>query len=731
MAREQAVEAYESNLEHLRAECGRAELLLRRHVEDCWSDGVDREQGMGGYFVSDEEVARLLDPETERSSGSATRSPELDRLTDHVRRKERKSAAEGVDLRLVRVADEFGLTPLERDAFLLALLPDLDRKYEKIFGYLRDDITRVRPTEELLRRVLAAGTTDPLSLTGLFAPRGTLRRELLVRLEGGSTRPGREARIPSAVVSYLLEGDDATGELETEGTFVRPTTDLDDVAGIGTHRSQLRSISNQLAGTNKPPRSPDRFEFVACTGPDVRRACLAIEAVAGRVDVPLYRIDADELLDEPVETKVGALARDARLRGAPLHLYGVSALEAQERDEQAEVEHETRVDRQVPSFEDVVSELAEIPCHVFVSGDVLMSATQQSILDRHRLTRIPFERPGYEQRRAIWKDIGGVPDSIDLETLAGLFRLTRGEIEDAVATAATIAEGAPSRADFEQACRMHSESALDRCAQRLEPAYDWNDIVLPPDTLAHLQEVAAGIRHRGTVYEQWGFEEKFSLGNGINLLFTGPPGTGKTMAAEVIAADVGLSLYKLDLSSILSKYIGETEKNLGRVFDQAEHSNAILFFDEADALFGERTDIGDSRDRYANVEVDYLLQRMEDHDGCVIMATNLQDNIDDAFKRRINATVDFPMPDETARREIWKGIFPADTPVAELDYEYLATFELAGGSIKNVALTASLMGADTGTVTMDHLVRALRREFQKIGKLHDFETFGEYRTAFE
>jgi SpoVK/Ycf46/Vps4 family AAA+-type ATPase len=231
------------------------------------------------------------------------------------------------------------------------------------------------------------------------------------------------------------------------------------------------------------------------------------------------------------------------------------------------------------------------------------------------------------------------------------------------------------------------------------------------------------------VYSEWGFDHKLSLGKGLNILFAGPSGTGKTMAAEIIAHELSLDLYKIDLSTVVSKYIGETEKNLARIFAEAETSNAILFFDEADALFGKRSEVRDSHDRYANIEISYLLQKMEEYEGVVILATNLRKNMDDAFVRRMHFGVEFPFPTEPYRRRIWEGIWPADTPRdPDLDLDFMAQhFEMAGGNIRNIALAAAFLAADDGqTVGMPHLIRATQREYQKMGKVVVEREFGKY-----
>jgi SpoVK/Ycf46/Vps4 family AAA+-type ATPase len=244
-----------------------------------------------------------------------------------------------------------------------------------------------------------------------------------------------------------------------------------------------------------------------------------------------------------------------------------------------------------------------------------------------------------------------------------------------------------------------------------------------------LREICVQVRHRRTVLETWGFDKHLAMGKGVNVLFAGQSGTGKTMAAEIIAADLGLELYKVDLSGMVSKYIGETEKNLDKVFTAAREANAILFFDEADALFGKRSEVKDAHDRYANIEVGYLLQKMEEYDGIVILASNLRKNLDDAFVRRLHVAIDFPFPEEPDRRRIWRKVFPADAPLGpDVDLDHLAKqFKLAGGNIRNIALLSAYLAAEDGEVIgMNQIVRAIKREYQKLGKLVTEAEFGHY-----
>jgi SpoVK/Ycf46/Vps4 family AAA+-type ATPase len=249
-----------------------------------------------------------------------------------------------------------------------------------------------------------------------------------------------------------------------------------------------------------------------------------------------------------------------------------------------------------------------------------------------------------------------------------------------------------------------------------------------------LQEIYEQVKHRSLVYEKWGFERKIALGKGLNVVFAGPSGTGKTMSAEIIASGLHMDLYKIDLSTVVSKYIGETEKNLERIFTEAGESNAILFFDEADSIFGKRSEVKDAHDRYANIETGYLLQKMEEYEGIVVLATNLRKNLDDAFVRRMHFIIEFPFPEEEDRFEIWRRVFPTTVPLSSsVDLHFMARqFKIAGGNIKNIALASAFLAASDNSspaapiIEMAHLIRATRREFQKMGKLCTQTDFGPY-----
>jgi SpoVK/Ycf46/Vps4 family AAA+-type ATPase len=411
--------------------------------------------------------------------------------------------------------------------------------------------------------------------------------------------------------------------------------------------------------------------------------------------------------------------RDARLTGAIPCLLGWDVCL-------------NMAERKTPAH--LLAELCAYPDTVIVAGQ---ESWQSGGMERNRLLFWQaFDIPDYAQRRELWQhfltlngaevihETGAAESAMpDTTQLADQFYLTTDQIRDAVMTAKdTVNQQASpmTLAHLYAAARSHSSARLARLALKITARYDWADIILPADQIRLLHEIVDAVRGRSQVLEGWQVGQKLASSKGITILFAGPPGTGKTMAAEVMAHNLGLDLYKIDLATVVSKYIGETEKNLERIFKDAESSNAILFFDEADSLFGKRSEVRDAHDRFANIEVSYLLQRMEAYNGVTILATNLRANLDEAFTRRLHFAVDFPFPDEDDRCRIWQTLFPTTIPRhPDVEFELLARrFKLAGGNIRNIIVNAAyLAAADGNQVTMEHLLHSTSRELQKMGRI--------------
>jgi SpoVK/Ycf46/Vps4 family AAA+-type ATPase len=342
--------------------------------------------------------------------------------------------------------------------------------------------------------------------------------------------------------------------------------------------------------------------------------------------------------------------------------------------------------------------------------------------------------PAPSDRALLWRDSldGALAEGLDPGAATMHFRLTPEQVGRAAASArqqAVLAGGPVDAAHLRAGARSQNGAGLEGKARRIEPDVGWDDLVLPPACLSGLRELAARARHRDRVMDEWGMRPGGGRGRGITALFAGDSGTGKTMSAEVIAADLGLDLYSINLATVVDKYVGETEKNLERIFTEADGVNAVLLFDEADALFGKRSEVRDAHDRYANIEVAYLLQRMESFDGLAILASNLRANLDEAFARRLDAVIDFPMPDESHRLVLWdRCLGPAIPRQDDVDLSFCARqFELSGGNIRSIAVTAAYLAAEMGEpVSMLDLVRATQREYRKLGRLCARSEFGPY-----
>jgi hypothetical protein len=358
-----------------------------------------------------------------------------------------------------------------------------------------------------------------------------------------------------------------------------------------------------------------------------------------------------------------------------------------------------------------------------LEAPVAIEVEEGSALERLGGLRLHLPGLTASQRAEIWRDgLGPVAEQMNghLDRIVEHFRFDEPGIRLSASAARAEAAAGDGRDPGEVAwriCRDYARRSFDSLAKRIEPRGGWDDLVLPAAQMEMLRHIVIHLRRRAIVNEQWGFADRYSRGLGLNALFAGTSGTGKTMAAEILAAELDLDLYQIDLASVVSKYIGESEKNLRRVFDAADESGAILLFDEADALFGKRSEVRDSHDRYANLEISYLLQRMDAYRGIAILTTNMQHALDPAFMRRIRFIVQFPFPDAASRARIWQRVFPPATPLDSLDFERLAQLNVSGGTIRNIAMHAAFLAAEDGApVGMTHLLAAARGEYTKIDK---------------
>jgi SpoVK/Ycf46/Vps4 family AAA+-type ATPase len=680
-------DAYENSLEHVLAELERLDLLLQLKVQRFREFRPATRDEASGPVEAEPGVAHIA------------------QRTAEIRDRAAASVRAGAAMRLVVLAQLFDLVAFDVDVVMLCLAPELDRCYERMYAYLHDDVTCRQPTAGLALDMFCDDMDNKVVARHRFSAEAPLVRHRIVHLADGPTLLATPLRLDPRVTEFLLGHDQLDERLLPLARVRQPTADLDDLVLPSAAKERVAQLTAAV-------RVGGADVIIYLHGPyGVGKQSIA-EACCRAVGADLLVIDGRRLAECPVEefaVLAPLVVREARLQGALLHIDGFDALFAD--DKRSQLGTLLTLLEQHRGLTFLAGEAEWEPADV--SGDVLF-------------VRLALPEPSYEERLALWR--AALPEEaegIQLTALANAFRLTGGQIADAVATARSLAlDLSPgnrvTQDDLVRACRLRSNRKLGELALQVTPRHTWDDLVLPADQLAQLHELADQVRYRSVVHDTWGFGHKIVTGRGLNALFTGPPGTGKTMAAQVLAATLGLDLYKVDLATVLSKYIGETERNLGRIFDEARTSNAVLFFDEADALFGKRTQVRDAHDRYANVEVAYLLQRMEEHEGLVVLATNLGKNMDEAFVRRLHVTIEFPMPGAEDRRRIWMRMWPAPAPVdPELDLELLAReVEVSGGAIRNITLaSAFLAAADGGVVTMRHLLHATRREYKKMGKV--------------
>ena len=742
------VEPFQNSREHLHAELACLDLIIQREVWRWRQINAPDPQGgdeFRGLYVSEAEIDAILNgvyPGSERVAREASGQDverafgeAIERASGEIMLRKAAAGERGISLWLERLRETFDLTPFDMSALLIALAPEIDLRYERLYAYLQDDVTRKRPSVSLVLNLLCATPDDQLDARSRFWADAPLLRYQLVALlqDPANTSPPLLAHYikpDPRIAEYLLAGEQQHSldeRLRDLCDVQHPDIGLDGLLLPEEVQAELAHLTFQSRDGARS-KGQQRCTLIILQGERGTGKFQAAQAACTAWRQPLLLVHLQRLLaqERHFADLARRVAREAYLTGAALYWRGYDALIAEHHDGSTDPARHR---------ETLHAILSDLPVISFLPLEDVERQADRTLLRAPRLVRIRFPYPAYPLRRALWDNTlapyGPLPQ-VNVTDVAGRFRLTEGQIAEAVLDAHHRADQRPSDRreitadDLFAAARARTSEQLRGQAKKVEPRHDWEDLVLPEDQVAQLHELCDQLKYRHIVLGEWGFDNKMSTGKGLNALFAGPSGTGKTMAAEVIAGELGLDLYKIDLSTVMSKYVGETEKNLERIFCAARNSNAILFFDEADALFGKRSEVRDAHDRYANVEISYLLQRMEEYEGLVILTSNLSQNMDEAFVRRMHFTVEFPYPESDARRHIWQIVFPQETPLTpQVDLNLLAErYRLTGGNIRNVALTAAFLAArDGGVVCMHHLLWAARREYQKMGRLADEHEF--------
>ncbi|MBW4615157.1 MAG: ATP-binding protein [Desmonostoc vinosum HA7617-LM4] len=599
---------------------------------------------------------------------------------------------------LDQLCDIFDLSVFERNVLLLCAGKELDYSWSSLFVKAQDAHQQDDPTFNLALEVL------PEPHWSALMPNAPLRRWRLIEVGAGNTLTTSPLRIDERILHHLM-GVQHLDERLTEIELPMPETTY--LVSSHQHVAQ-QLVDTWLQALNETELLP----VLQLCGTEVASKLAIASAACAPLELSLYAISAEAI---PTNTNqmnlIKCLCEREWMLSDRVLLLDCDELES------IEASRESAITRFIES----------INCPLIITSRDRRRQRQRPLIT------FDIHQPTFEEQQLIWQNaLGNIAPSFQgyVETLVSHFSFSPTDIETASLRVKSLVKKIEGQTDREtqqdtpttsrhlhlwNICRHQARPRLDELAQRIESSTSWDDLVLPNKERQILHEIVTHVAQRTKVYRSWGFGNKSGRGLGISALFSGASGTGKTTAAELIAKELQLDLYRIDLSSIVNKYIGETEKNLRRVFDAAETGGVVLLFDEADALFGKRSEVKDSHDRYANMEVSYLLQRIESYRGLAILTTNLKSSIDQAFLRRLRFVVQFPFPDANQRAEIWQRVFPTQTPTQGLDFAKLAQLSVTGGHIRNIALNAAFIAADADEpLGMQHILQATKNEYTKL-----------------
>jgi ATP-dependent 26S proteasome regulatory subunit len=670
---------YEANQDYLLSALEALRCSLEKHIE--------RLQDESGNVAGARSTHTLIT--SCRRLQDISERAEKDNLTEEAFLKEKPSSMPAPSA-LETLCRTFNLSQFERDLLLLCAGVELDSVFLSLCAEAQGDPRRTYPTFSLALAAL------PGAHWSAITPAEPLRYWHLIEPSGEDFLTLSKLCIDECILHYLAGVRYTDKRL---ASLIEPLTSAKEL--VASHRD----LAEIIARTWFHATDRSTLPAVQLSGNDVSDKMIVAAAACDMLGLNPKVMAAESLPLTPddLDDLIRLWDREAALNADAL-ILDCDNLDETDRMRKRAI-------------------MQLINC---VRSPLIVTSRNRLNLQRRRSVSFEVQRPTSHEQSTIWQNIldtveaGSCGNSDSLVSQFDLSAETILTVSGEALPSIKKADAGRSASDNFQnllwnLCRVQSRPRMDELAQRIEPAATWEDLVLMDQQKQILNEIAIHMKQRAKVYGRWGFASRSSLGLGISALFAGPSGTGKTMAAEVLANELQLDLYRIDLSQVMSKYIGETEKNLRRVFDSAEGGGAILLFDEADALFGKRSEVKDSHDRYANIEVSYLLQRMESYRGLAILTTNMKNSLDPAFMRRIRFIVQFPFPEPKQRAEIWRHIFPGETPTEGLDFEGLARLNVAGGSIRNIALNAAFLAAEEGdSVSMSHILRAARSEYCKM-----------------
>ncbi|WP_045855623.1 ATP-binding protein [Teredinibacter purpureus] len=678
-------------------------------------------------YIGEAEVVALLlesNPSVIGVFDEKTLAEKIDAVQQTIATETARCLKEKLTLPLATLANLFDLSWLEINIVLLVLAPELRRKYDRIYAYLQDDITRKRPSLDLALEVFFHDENDRWQARRMLDENSRLLAYGIIHIiddpqsPSGSTGLASFLTLDPKILQFCLGNNQLDPRIFAVARRVTPSVRPFCACSWQSEHIYQMALNN-IGEIDSPSQSLHHTEAPVfhLHGNDETVLADLARSVVAKFDCGLLMIETDTLFSEngPLRTNSWELLaccfREALLQQTPILLANIDLL----------IGYNVQARGLLVQLATLVNQYESL---VFTTAK---SPWPQHHSDSLAVVNIAAQTPEYSAYRALWGtalaalNINGSRE--DILAVCQRYTLSSAQVHAVVKQLRVESLGEPiSVRSLANACRAVSHHHLRNLSTHVPARYEWDDLVLPHEDKQQLRFMCTQVQHQHTVFEHWGFSHRLPYGRGLSAMFTGSPGTGKTMAAQVIANELQLDLFKIDLSGVVSKYIGETEKNLDRVFREAKASKAILFFDEADALFGKRTDVSDAHDRYANIEVSYLLQKIEEYDGIVILATNYRNNIDEAFIRRIRFIIEFMFPDDNNRVAIFEKSMPPELPLHhELDLQWLAErIKVSGGNIKNIVLNAAFLAAqENSTLSMSHLLDSSRLEFKKIGKLWD------------
>ena len=644
-------------------------------------------------------------------------------LSNSIAHKIQNSKNNGTILKLDIITTIFELTSKEYNMLLFCLAPEFDSRYQKLYSYLHNDANKKNPTVELLLNFSCDNYKEKLQSRKFFSKSSPLIKNNILEFiqeKNNLIKPliSQELKVNERIVNYILNNDEIDEDIRDMSEVLDPSMNRNEIILPEKYKKQIDDFIN-FYNTNE---HVENFIF-SFYGPYGSEKIDTAFEISNSLGFPLIVFDLLSLYHSNLLFEAGLelIFREHKLKPAILYFKNCDFIFKDETVTHLKKFLLNRLNKD--SWLSFLDSTESLPIH----GE----------FKKQRVISIEFPIPEYKIRKQLWETYlkdHKISDDTDIKELANKYNLTGGQIKDIISTASTYAMWRDAsnisirQSDIIDACHVHSNQKISQMAIRIKPKHVWDDLILEESDKRKLEMLVNMFKYKHIVYDEWGFDDKLSLGKGISALFYGDPGTGKTLAAEIIANELSMDMYKVDIAAVVSKYVGETEKNLDIIFNEARISNCILFFDEADSLFGKRTVIKDSHDRYANVEVSYLLQKIDEYQGMVIMATNFSSNLDSAFERRLHFTIKFMFPDENSRLLIWKNVFPGKTPLAEdIDFQFLAkNITISGGNIKNIALTSAFYLAESresGKLGMEHILKACKYEYEKMGRLWDEQYF--------